>query len=81
MALALVFSEKKEYTEADPLKIQVDEGVHEIVGDEEGYMIVTCSHITFVGKGKDHTTIRGGIKVENQQHVKFEELAVTNLRS
>ena len=39
---------------------------------------VTCSHITFVGKGKDHTKIRGGFLVEDQQNVKFEELALTN---
>jgi hypothetical protein len=41
-------------------------------------MNVTCSHITFVGKDKDQTTIRGGFKVVNQQNVKFEELAITN---
>jgi hypothetical protein len=41
-------------------------------------MNVTCSHITFVGKGKDQTTIRGGFTVENQQNVKFEELTITN---
>ena len=80
MALAVVFSGRKEYTEAEPLKIRLDEGVHEIVGDQysNGCMNVTCSHITFVGKGKDQTTIRGGFQVENQQNVKFEELAVTN---
>jgi hypothetical protein len=43
-----------------------------------GRMNVTCSHITFVGKGKDQTTIRGGFKVENQQHLTFEELTITN---
>jgi hypothetical protein len=78
MALAVVFSEKRVYTETDPLKIQVDEGVHEIVGDGNGRMLVTCSHITFVGKGKDQTTILGGFAVENQQHVRFEGLTVTN---
>jgi hypothetical protein len=78
MALAVVFSAQKVYTETDPLKMQMDQGVHEIVGDGAGYMHVTCSHITFVGKGKDHTTIRGGFRVENQQNVKFEELTVTN---
>jgi hypothetical protein len=78
MALAVVFSERKEYTEKDPLKIRLDEGVHEIVGDHRGRMTVTCSHITFVGKGKGHTTIRGGFKVENQQNVKFEELTISN---
>jgi hypothetical protein len=78
MALAVIFSERKVYTEADPLKIRLDEGVHEIVGDQHGYMNVTCSHITFVGTGKDQTTICGGIKVHNQRNVKFEELTVTN---
>ena len=78
MDLAVIFSERKEYTTDDPLKIRLEEGVHEIVGDDRGRMTVTCSHITFVGKGKDHTTIRGGIQVHNQQNVRFEELTITN---
>ena len=84
MALAVVFSERKVYTAREPLKIRLEKGVHEIVGytNEHGYhrkaVRVTCSHITFVGKGKDQTTIRGGFKVENHQNVTFEELAVTN---
>jgi hypothetical protein len=80
MDLAMIFSERKEYTGADPLKIRLKEGVHQIVGDQYGRMNVTCSHITFVGKGKDHTTIRGGFTVTNQQHVKFEELTIMNPR-
>tara|TARA_B110000091_G_scaffold189335_1_gene211783 strand:- start:1160 stop:1798 length:639 start_codon:yes stop_codon:yes gene_type:complete len=43
-------------------------------------MNVTCSHITFVGKGNDQTTIQGGFCVFDQQDVKFEELAITNPR-
>jgi len=81
MDLAVIFSARKEYTEAEPLKIRLEEGVHEIVRStrkQRGRMNVTCSHITFVGSGKDQTTIRGGFKVENQQHVKFEELTITN---
>ena len=84
MALAEVFSEKKEYTEAEPLKIRLDKGIHEIVGYTDEFDVhceavrVTCSHITFVGKGKNQTTIDGGFKVDNQQHVKFEELTITN---
>jgi hypothetical protein len=50
--------------------------VHDILGSSNR-LSVTCSHITFVGKGKDHTTIRGGFAVENQQDVRFEGLAVT----
>jgi hypothetical protein len=78
MVLAVIFSERKEYTTDNPLKIRLEEGVHQIVGDWAGRMFVTCSHITVVGKGKDHTTIRGGFKVVNQQNVKFEELTITN---
>jgi hypothetical protein len=89
MDLAVIFSERNVFTEADPLKIQMDKGVHEIVGKyvsnipipfgRMNFRVnVTCSHITFVGKGKDQTMIRGGFKVENQQHVKFEELTITN---
>ena len=78
MDLAVVFSEKREYTEADPLKIRLDEGVHEIVGDRFGQMNVTCNCITFVGKGNDQTTVHGGFSVINQENVKFEELTVTN---
>jgi hypothetical protein len=78
VALAVIFSERKEYTTDDRLKIRLDEGVHEIVGN---YVNVACSRITFVGKGKDHTTIRGGLTVRNQQNVKFEELTITNLRA
>jgi len=59
------------------VKIELSKGVHEI---RLSYLIVTCSHITFVGKGKYLTTIRGGFYVENQQHVKFEELTLTNSR-
>jgi hypothetical protein len=80
MDLAVVFSGKKEFTKVDPLKIQVDGGIHEVVGDESGEMTVTCSHITFVGKGKDQTTIRGGFEVNDKQNVKFEGLMVTNSR-
>jgi len=78
MDLAVIFSGKKEYTETDPLKIRLDKGVHEIVGSQHGRMNVTCSHITFVGKGKNHTTIRGGFYVENKRNVKFEELTIIN---
>jgi pectate lyase len=78
MDLAVIFSERKMYTGADPLKIRLEEGVHEIVGSSMGRMIVTCSHITFIGKGKDQTTIHGGFAVTNQQNVTFERLTVTN---
>jgi hypothetical protein len=79
MDLAVIFSERKEYTEAVPLKIRLEMGVHEIVGNGNR-VIVTCSHITFVGKGKHQTTIRGGFQVANQQNVTFEGLTITSPR-
>ena len=78
MDLAVIFSQRKEYTETEPLKIRLEEGVHEIVGGEGGLMDVTCNHITFIGKGKDQTTISGGFNVTNQKCVKFEEVTITN---
>ena len=78
MDLALIFSGRKIYTGTEPLNIRLEEGVHEIVGDQDGRMNVTCSHVRFVGSGKNQTTIRGGFKVANQQNVKFEELTITN---
>jgi len=76
MALAQQISKIKSWNTA-LVKIQLDKGVHEIVGNGKR-LKVACSHITFVGKGKDQTTIRGGFNVHNQQNVTFEGLAVTN---
>ena len=97
MAVAVVFSAQKVYTNKDPLKIVLGKGVHEIEKKKRKIVAITaitlmssvmpvgnpnlnviCSHITFVGKGKDQTTIRGGFDVNNQQNIKFEELTITN---
>jgi len=77
-AMELVAKLQMDPTEKDPLRIVLEKGVHEIVGN---YVNVTCSHITFVGKGKDQTTIRGGFEVNDKQNVKFEGLTVTNSNS
>ncbi len=60
-----------------PVKIQLDKGVHEILSNDK-VLNVTCSNITFVGEGKDQTTILGGFEVDNQWGVKFEELTIKN---
>jgi len=74
--LAFLVSTKLELCKINPLKIMIGKGVHQIVGNKR--MKVTCSYIIFVGNDKDQTTVRGGFKVDNQQHVKFEELTITN---
>ena len=59
------------------VRIVVGKGFHEIM-DNGNTLNVNCSHITFVGKGKDQTTIRGGFYVNNELNVRFEGLTVTN---
>ena len=81
MDLAVVFSERNECTRENPVKIEVGEGEHEMVGVAVGSYVrthISCSNITIVGKGKDKTTILGGFYVNGKQNVKIEQLTVKN---
>jgi len=82
--LAVVFSERNECTRENPVKVEVGEGEHEMVGVTAPgiyhglLMSVRCNNITIVGKGKGNTTILGGFHVHGKQNVKMEQLSVTN---
>jgi hypothetical protein len=83
MDLAVIFSERNECTRENPVKVEVGEGEHEMVGvtsnEYSGLLMhVSCNNITIIGKGKGKTTILGGLYVNGKQNVKFEQLAVTN---
>ena len=39
---------------------------------------ITCSNISFVGQGKDKTTVHGGIDVWNKKNVTVKNLTLTN---
>jgi hypothetical protein len=83
MELAVIFSERNECTRANPVKVEVGEGEHVMVGvasDNYGgrHMHVSCDNITIVGKGKGKTTILGGLYVKDKQNVKMEQLGLTN---
>jgi hypothetical protein len=83
MDLAVVFSERNECTRENPVKIEVGEGEHVMVGvvsnDYTNSLThVSCSNITIIGKGKGKTTILGGFYVNDKQNVKMEQLSVTN---
>jgi hypothetical protein len=84
MDLAVIFSERNECTRENPVKVEVGEGDHVMVGvaasDVYGGRLthVSCSNITIVGKGKAKTTILGGFYVNGKQNVKIEQLSVTN---
>jgi hypothetical protein len=82
MELAVVFSERNECTRANPVKVEVGEGEHEMVGVAGQYAglytLVSCNNIIIVGKGKGKTTMLGGFYVNGKQNVKVEQLTVTN---
>ena len=83
MDLAVIFSERNECTREHPVKIEVGEGQHAMVGVAGTYAgsltHVSCNNITIVGKGKGKTTILGGFYMNGKQNVKIEQLCVTNL--
>jgi hypothetical protein len=83
MELAVVFSERNECTRENPVKVEVGEGEHVMVGVAVDsfpgiHMHVSCNNITIIGKGKGKTTMIGGFYVHGKQIVKIEQLAVTN---
>jgi hypothetical protein len=84
MDLAVVFSERNECTRENPVKVEVGEGEHVMVGvaapgNYRGLLThVSCNNITIVGKGKGKTTMLGGFYVNSKHNVKIEQLAATN---
>ena len=83
LELAVVFSERNECTRVNPVKVEVGEGEHVMVGvDTNDYTNnlthLNCSNITIVGKGKGKTTMIGGFYVNGKQNVKIEQLSATN---
>ena len=84
MALAVIFSERNECTRENPVKVEVGEGEHEMVGvasnsDARRHTRVSCNNITIVGKGKGKSTILGGFYVNGKQNVKMEQLTVNGI--
>jgi hypothetical protein len=84
MDLAVIFSERNESSKENPVKIQLGDGEHEMVGvqifpnNALTATVVPCSNITIVGKGRGKTTILGGFYVNGKQNVKIEQLSVTH---
>ena len=82
--LAVVFSERNECTRENPVKVEVGEGEHamvgaDICGNTTLYTAITCNNITIVGKGKRKTIFCGGFDVNGKQNVKIQQLSVTNV--
>jgi len=86
MGVIEILSSRREYTKLNPCIVLLGKGDHQISSswtDEDGDEIettlgITRSNITFVGVGKDITTILGGFGIENQENITFKNMTVTN---
>jgi hypothetical protein len=85
MRVIEILSSRREYTKLNPCVILLGKGDHQITSswtDEEEDEIettlgITRSNITFLGKGKDITTILGGFGIENLEHITFKNMTLT----
>ena len=70
MAVARIFSLRQVYTKTNTVKIMLGEGEHEVDGDNQKRLVVTCSNVTFTGCGSSKTTVRVGFSVtSNRVHL------------
>ena len=87
-AMRVVFNltKQKVYSKESPLEVVLSEGEHVVEGEwtnfvgliYENTLNITCSNISFVGQGKDKTTVRGGFGMSNKKNVTFKSLTLTN---
>ena len=81
-----ILSSRREYTKINPFVVLLGKGDHQITSswtDPRGYVRqkmlgITCSNFTFVGKGKETTTILGGFCIDNLENITFKNMTVTN---
>jgi len=86
MGVIEILSSRREYTKLNPFVVLLGKGEHQITSswtDPSGTVIqttvqITCSNITFLGTGKDTTTILGGFRIDNLENITFKNMTVTN---
>jgi len=90
MGVIEILSSRREYTKINPFVVLLGKGEHEITSDwtdpygteydnEYATMLeITRSNITFVGTGKDTTTILGGFAIRDLENITFKQMTVTN---
>jgi len=86
MGVIEILSSRREYTKINPFVVLLGKGEHQITSswaNEDGEEFATTlaftrSNITFVGTGKDTTTILGGFHIENFENITFKNMTVTN---
>ena len=59
--------------------VVLSEGDHVVEENEDGEntLEITCSNISFIGQGKDKTTVHGGFGVSNKKNVTVKSLTLT----
>jgi hypothetical protein len=86
MRVIEILSFRQEYTKLNPCVVLLGKGDHPITSswtDQNGDEIpstlgITRSNITFVGTGKDATTILGGFGIGDRLNITFKNMTVTN---
>jgi len=86
MGVIEILSSRREYTKLNPIVVLLGKGDHPITsswtnryGTEFATMLaITRSNITFLGKGKDTTTVLGGFSIYEQENITFKQMTVTN---
>jgi len=86
MQVIEILSSRREYTKASPLVVLLGKGEHQITsswttpnGMECATTLgITCSNLTFVGKGIDTTTVLGGFGICVLENITFKNMTVTN---
>ena len=87
MRVGTILSKQKIYSKEHPLEVVLSGGEHVVLEGSftnadgslrQNSLEVTRSNISFVGKGKDKTTVRGGFRVENKKNVSLQNLILTN---
>ena len=87
MRVSFNLSKQKVYSKEKPLVVVLSEGEHVVEeswtdsdGDvHENTLDTTCSNVSFVGQGKDKTTVHGGFGLSNKKNVTVKSLTLTNL--
>jgi len=86
MGVIEILSSRREYTKLNPFVVLLGKGDHQTTSswtDEDGDEIattlgITRSNITFLGTGKDTTTIFGGFGILDLENITFKNMTVTN---
>jgi hypothetical protein len=87
MGVIEILSSRREYTKLNPFIVLLGKGDHQITstwtdgvnyGVRQTTLGVTRSNITFLGTGKDETTILGGFGIDNVENITFKNMTVTN---